>query len=77
MLEGILSSYPIVGIVLQILGTIVILASVIVPFLPESFQEQYEEFKDHSIGKKVLKFLKGFSVIKKKNGKLLPSHEDK
>ena len=76
-LEGIFLQYPVIKQVLVILGSLLVLAQVIVLLTPSKKDDaKLEEFKSNSIVKKVWDFLLSFSVLQKKEGKIKLSKDE-
>ena len=66
-LMGLFVDYPIVGVVLAGLGSLLVFASAIVKLTPsKKDDEMLENLKKNSIFKKMFEILEKFSVISKK-----------
>lgn len=78
MILEIISQFPIAGEILAGLGSLLVFSQTIVLLTPSPKDDAWlESFKEKSLVKKIWGFLVGFAPLKKKEGKLLPSHEDK
>ena len=76
-LEGIFAQYPIINQVLVILGSLLVLAQVVVLLTPSKKDDaKLEELKKNSIFKKIWDFLLSFSVLQKKEGKIKLSKDE-